>query len=100
MKAEAIMRNGGNPTAMVNDLRQIRGAAPLASVGETELLQERARELYFEGWRRNDLIRFGEYLRDWEFKGSSEIGNTTRLLFPIPQPQVLSNPNFVQNPGY
>lgn len=100
MKAEAMLRSGGNATAMVNDLRTIRGASPLGSVGEAELADERARELFVEGWRRNDMIRFGQYLRDWEFKGASEVGNTTRLLFPIPLPQLLANPNLVQNPGY
>lgn len=100
MKAEAQMRSGGDPTALVNQLRTVRGVAPLGSVGEAELADERARELFVEGWRRNDMIRFGQYLRDWEFKGSAEIGNTTRLLFPIPLPQLLANPNLVQNPGY
>ena len=100
MKAEAMLRSGGNATAMVNDLRTIRGASPLGSVGEAELADERARELFVEGWRRNDMIRFGQFLRDWEFKGASEVGNTTRLLFPIPLPQLLANPNLVQNPGY
>lgn len=100
MKAEALMRSGGNPTALVNELRTIRGAAPFGSVGEAELADERARELFIEGWRRNDMIRFGQYLRQWEFKSSTETGNTTRLLFPIPLPQILANPNLVQNPGY
>jgi len=100
MKAEAMLRSGGNPTAMVNELRTLRGASPLGSVDEAELADERARELFAEGWRRNDMIRFGQYLRDWEFKGASEVGNTTRLLFPIPLPQLLANPNLVQNPGY
>ncbi|PCJ98872.1 MAG: RagB/SusD family nutrient uptake outer membrane protein [Flavobacteriaceae bacterium] len=100
MKAEAMLRSGGDPTALVNELRILRGASALASVNEQELLDERGRELYTEGWRRNDLIRFGQYLRDWEFKGASEINNEKRLLFPIPLPQVLANPNIVQNPGY
>ncbi len=100
MKAEAMLRSGGNATAMVNELRTIRGAAPLGSVDEAELLNERARETYTEGWRRNDMIRFGQYLRQWEFKSDTETGNTTRLLFPIPLPQLLANPNLVQNPGY
>ncbi len=100
MKAEAMMRSGGNPTAMVNELRTLRGATPLGSVDESALADERARELFVEGWRRNDMIRFGQYLRAWEFKGSGEVGNATRLLFPIPLPQLLANPNLVQNPGY
>ena len=100
MKAEAMMRSNEDPTSMVNTLRTIRGATPLASVTEQDLLDERGRELYTEGWRRNDLIRFGQFLRQWEFKGDTETGNTTRLLFPIPLPQLLANPNLVQNPGY
>jgi hypothetical protein len=100
MKAEAQLRSGGNPTALVNELRTLRGVAPLGSVGEAELADERAKELFIEGWRRNDMIRFGQYLRGWEFKGGTETGNATRLLFPIPLPQILANPNLVQNPGY
>lgn len=100
MKAEAQMRSGGDPTALVNELRTARGVDPLGAVGEQELLEERARELFAEGWRRNDMIRFGQYLRQWEFKGSNETGNDKRLLFPIPLPQLLANPNLQQNPGY
>lgn len=100
MKAEAIMRSGGDATALVNELRTIRSATPLGSVTEQDLLDERGRELYIEFWRRNDLIRFGQYTRDWEFKDSGAIGNADRQLFPIPASQVILNPNLVQNPGY
>lgn len=100
MKAEAMFRSSGDPTDMINTLRVLRGATPLGSINESDLLDERARELYTEGYRRNDLIRFGQYLRGWEFKGDTEIGNTKRLLFPIPLPQLLANPSMVQNPGY
>lgn len=100
MKAEAMFRTGGDPTEMINTLRVLRDATPLGSVSESDILDERGRELYTEGWRRGDLIRFGEYLRAWEFKNDGEIGNEKRLLFPIPLPQLLANPNLVQNPGY
>ncbi len=100
MKAEAMMRSGGDPTAMVNELRVLRGASPLGSVSEADLLEERGRELFVEFWRRNDLIRFGQYTRDWEFKDGAAIGNTDRQLFPIPATQIILNPNLVQNPGY
>jgi len=102
MKAEAILRgaSGGDATALVNELRTIRNATPLGSVSESELLDERGRELYCEWWRRNDLIRFGQYTRQWEFKSDTETGNAARNLFPIPLPQLLANPNLVQNPGY
>ncbi len=100
MKAEAMLRSGGDPTAMVNELRVLRDADPLASVGEQQLLDERGRELYQELWRRNDLIRFGQYTRDWIFKESDAIGNPDKRLFPIPAAQLLANPSLVQNPGY
>lgn len=100
MKAEAMMRSGGDPTAMVNELRVLRKASPLGSVSEQDLLDERARELFAEAWRRNDLIRFGQYTRDWLFKAPGSVGNETYELFPIPAAQILANPNLVQNPGY
>ncbi|MFT0714353.1 RagB/SusD family nutrient uptake outer membrane protein [Flagellimonas lutimaris] len=100
MKAEAMLRSGGDPTAMINDLRTTRGAAPLGSVSEQDLLDERARELYTEGWRRNDMVRFGQYTKDWEFKEADAIGDANRQLFPIPSAQLILNPNLVQNPGY
>jgi len=100
MKAEAMLRSGGDATAMVNELRALRQANPLGSVSEQDLLDERGRELYQELWRRNDLIRFGQYTRDWLFKEPSEVGNAARNLFPIPAAQLLANPNLVQNPGY
>ncbi|SNY94575.1 RagB/SusD family nutrient uptake outer membrane protein [Flagellimonas pacifica] len=100
MKAEALMRSGGDPTALVNELRAIRGATPFGTVSEQQLLDERGRELYAESWRRNDMIRFGQYTRDWEFKAANSIGNSTYELFPIPAAQLLANPNLVQNPGY
>ena len=100
MKAEAMFRSGQDATAMVNELRTIRGANPLGSVSEQDLIDERGRELYMEFWRRNDLIRFGQYTRDWEFKDASAIGNPDKTLFPIPASQVILNPNLVQNPGY
>ena len=102
MKAEALMRSGDNGTAlsMVNDLRDLRDASPLGSLSEQEMLDERGRELFTEFWRRNDLIRFGQYTRDWEFKDPAAVDNPDRELFPIPATQVILNPNLVQNPGY
>jgi len=100
MKAEAMMRSGGDATAMVNELRVLRNATPLGSVGESDMLAERGREMFAEGWRRQDLLRFGQYTRDWIFKASGSVGNDTYKLFPIPAAQLLANPNLVQNPGY
>lgn len=97
MRAEAMWRMGTDPTSMINELREKRGATPLMTVGETELLAERGRELYQEQVRRQDLIRFGQYLRAWNLKNA---GDETKNIFPIPVADVLANPNLVQNPGY
>ena len=102
MKAEAILRgaSGGDATALVNELRVIRGASPLGSVSESDLLDERGRELYVEAIRRTDMIRFGQFTRDWEFKNPESVGDATKNLFPIPTNALLSNPNLIQNDGY
>ena len=100
MKAEAMLRSGGDATAMVNELRQLRGASDLGSVSESDMLEERGRELYQEAIRRVDLIRFGEFTKDWEFKNPDAVGDVNRNLFPIPTNALLSNPNLTQNPGY
>ncbi|NER14643.1 RagB/SusD family nutrient uptake outer membrane protein [Leptobacterium flavescens] len=100
MKAEAMMRMGGDATGMVNTLRALRNASALGSVNETNLLEERGRELYYEFWRRNDMLRFGQFTRAWEFKDPASVGDSTRELYPIPPNALLSNPNLVQNPGY
>jgi hypothetical protein len=100
MKAEAILRSGGDATALVNEIRVLRGATPLGTITENELLEERGRELYLELVRRTDMIRFGQFTRNWEFKDPQFIGDETRNLYPIPSDALLSNPNLVQNPGY
>jgi len=97
MKAEAMFRMGSDPLTMINDLRAIRGASALATVTESDLLAERGREMYAEGLRRQDLIRFGQYTRAWNLK---EAGNPDLQIFPIPLADALGNPNLVQNPGY
>ncbi|MCR8560254.1 RagB/SusD family nutrient uptake outer membrane protein [Mucilaginibacter sp. BJC16-A38] len=102
-KAEAIMR-GGTPTggqtalSIVNDLRVTRGASVLASVDATALLAERGRELYWEGWRRNDQIRFGTFNNPVDQRPAKT--SPTRTIYPIPQRAVDSNPNLKQNAGY
>ncbi|MBL6449080.1 RagB/SusD family nutrient uptake outer membrane protein [Fulvivirga sp. 29W222] len=101
MKAEAIMRGGtSGETALdiVNQLRTIRGASTLVSLSEQDLLDERSRELYWEGWRRNDLVRFNSFLGTWQEKPSPS--DKTRLLFPIPSEAISTNPELEQNPGY
>jgi starch-binding outer membrane protein, SusD/RagB family len=100
MKAEAILRGGtSNVTAldMVNTLRTTRGATALGSLNEAALLDERGRELYWEGVRRIDQIRFGTWDDTW---GSKTVTESFRVLYPIPQQALDSNPNLAQNEGY
>ena len=99
-KAEALMRKSDNAGALaiVNELRAVRGASALASIDETSLLAERGRELYVEGWRRNDLVRFGKFLEPWSEKPTTD--DPKYLLFPFPSAQIVANPSLQQNPGY
>jgi len=102
MQAEAILRGGaGNDAAalaLVNEIRVNRGVAPLAALTLDELIDERGRELYWEGWRRQDLIRFGKFMDAWQEKPADTGPHT--LVFPIPSQQIAVNPNLEQNPGY
>lgn len=99
MKAEAHFRKGetGPALTIINDIRTQRGAQPLASIDEQAILDERGFELYWEGWRRNDQIRFGQFTNAWNEKEASD---PYRVLFPIPQRALDTNPNLVQNSGY
>ena len=100
MKAEAIMRGGTGTTSaldMVNALRSVRGASTLSSLNEGAMLDERGRELYWEANRRTDQIRFGTWTSTWSFK---TVTDPARVLFPIPQQALDSNPNLKQNDGY
>lgn len=102
MKAEAVMRGGTDPggkTALqlVNALRSVRGASALGSLNEASMLDERGRELYWEGIRRTDQVRFGTFDDTWSFK---TVTDAFRVLFPIPQQALDSNPNLKQNAGY
>ena len=111
LKAEALMRkNGGAATQEAVDVvNEVRGRAfssynfvPYTTTTLTlnTLLQERAWELYYEGWRRMDLIRFDKFVRGtWEFHNRSQESDI-RNYFPIPTNQMSSNPNLIQNPGY
>ena len=98
-KAEALVRTNNAAAALpiVNSVRARSSATPLASVTLTNLLEERGREMAWEGWRRNDLIRFGKFLQAWQEKA---VSGPERLLFPIPNEQLSVNPNLTQNPGY
>jgi hypothetical protein len=63
MKAEALLRsNGPGALTIVNQVRAKRGASTLGAITIDQLLDERQREHYWDGWRRQDLIRFGKFL--------------------------------------
>lgn len=111
-KAEALMRkNGGVATQEAVNLinaSKLRAfseadwateAYTTSSLTMDELLAERGREFVFEGKRRTDLIRFGEFISGswWDHEPT---GDATKEIFPIPYIQVATNPNLVQNPGY
>lgn len=108
MVAEAYMRTGDMTSGLnlVNQLRTARGASTLASLplvnpnnvdDPNTLLAERGRELYWESYRRTDLIRFGVFLKPWGLKPSDDPKN---LLFPIPNQALAADPNLKQNTGY
>lgn len=107
--AEAVLRDGGNTAEAlktVNELRERANATKLATINLRTVLDERARELYFEGHRRTDLIRYnyfttGDYLWDW--KGGVKEGTTVRSIYnlcPIPASDMNANKNLEQNSGY
>ena len=99
MAAEAKFRLGrtGEALADINGLRQIRNAPILTSLTEQDILNERGFELYWEGWRRQDLIRFDQFTRPWANKEQSE---KYREVFPIPKTALATNDGLEQNPGY
>ena len=99
MKAEAMARMGNDPSAPLTTLRTARGVDGVYT-GTTlaDILDERSRELYWEGWRRNDQIRFGTFLDPVQEK--SNTSDRTKIIFPIPATALSTNPNLSQNPGY
>ena len=103
MKAEAIQR-GGTPTlghtalSLVNTLRAVRTtSAALSSVTLNDIFAERCREFAWEGWNRNDVIRFNKFENSWGFKTDADVNHR---IFPIPTAALVKNPKLVQNPGY
>ncbi|UYZ65197.1 RagB/SusD family nutrient uptake outer membrane protein [Hymenobacter weizhouensis] len=111
MYAEAALRGGTgatspSPLEAVNALRTRAGVPVLATLSLDVIQRERARELYWEGHRRTDLIRFGLYTSGtylWPFKGGARDGrgvDDKYKLFPIPTTDLVANPNLKQNPGY
>lgn len=110
--AEAEMHINGESSAKakkyIDALRNRAHAAVRDSYTLNDVLDERARELYCEGLRRTDLIRFNQFggsqaTYNWELKGGSTNGTTfakTYNVYPLPSSEVLSNKNLTQIDGY
>ncbi len=116
MYAEAVLRGGQGGTAAdalgyVNDLRERAYGDQSGNISQSDLtldfiLDERARELYWEGHRRTDLIRYDRFSNTdyvWPWKGGVKEGRSVESfynVFPIPSSDISANPNLEQNTGY
>ena len=113
--AEATLRGGGGDVntavSLINQIRErgFGGSSGTISSGDLTLdfiLDERSRELYWEGLRRTDLIRYNRFTSSsylWPFKGNEATGvgvDEYRTLFPLPANVVAINSNLTQNEGY
>ena len=100
MKAEAKVRNGEDGSKELNAIRD-RVGMPHVEANLDNILKERLLELVWEGWRRQDLIRFGEYTKAYDQRTPLEkeaTGFTT--VFPIPQRCLDLNKKLKQNTSY
>ncbi|WP_418944466.1 RagB/SusD family nutrient uptake outer membrane protein [Phocaeicola plebeius] len=100
MQSEAKVRNGENGDAELNLVRSRVGMVPRTATLEN-LLDERMMELAWEGWRRQDMIRFGVFTRSYSCRPQlpgEENGYTT--VFPIPEKVIDMNPQLHQHKGY
>jgi hypothetical protein len=114
--AEAVLRggSGGDVTTALGYVNALRtrayaGASGNISAGQLTvdfILDERARELYWEGFRRTDLIRYNKFVESsylWPWKGGVSSGtgvDAYRKIYPIPSRDINANTNLRQNPGY
>ena len=111
---EGVTRGGttGNAAQALTYFNTIRTRAygkttgNVASINTDLILDERARELYWEGFRRSDLVRYGKFTDGtylWPWKGGIKNGtavSSNLRIYPIPASEVGSNPNIHQNTGY
>lgn len=108
MKCEAITRGGSatlgdTPMSLFNEIRAYVNAPLIESNPSLQdILDERGREFLDEHWRRNDLIRFGDFERDWGFKNdfNPNASNPQYRLLPLARDVLNANTNWKQNPGY
>lgn len=113
MRAEALFRLGdaGNAVLDINKIRErafgnTSNNITTAQLNAQFLLNERGREFYYEGQRRTDLVRFGQFTNGtytWAWKGGVFGGTQTSShlnVYPIPADEVAANPFVNQNPNY
>ncbi len=113
--AEASLRGGGGDLTLaatkINELRQRAYGSTSGNISAGDLtlafiLNERSRELYWEGQRRTDLVRYNYFTTNsylWPFKGNVTNGTSVdsyRNIFPLPINVLSTNPNLTQNQGY
>jgi len=113
--AEATLRGGngdlGLAATKINELRERGFGNSSGNINTSDLsldfiLDERSKELYWEGQRRTDLVRYGYFTSNsylWPFKGNEPSGigvDSYRNLFPLPSNVISVNPNLTQNEGY
>jgi starch-binding outer membrane protein, SusD/RagB family len=114
--AESVLRggSGGDAGTALNYINLLRTRAFNGNTGNITaadlttdfILDERGRELYYEAFRRTDLIRYGKFTTSaylWAWKGGVEAGAAVAdkyNIFPIPSTDLTSNPNLIQNAGY
>lgn len=100
MRAEALVRDGKDGSTDLDRVRR-RAEVPRRKASLETILKERMLELSQEGWRRNDMIRFGCFTKaytDHPQSANDIKGNT--IVFPIPGDLLTMNPSWKQNPGY
>ena len=112
MSAEATARLNNNwndpySLAIVNQIRvQHGGVTPYVTMTAATFAAERGREMFFEGWKRQDMIRFGTYNSAWRFHPADPADNlgphgiNHLNIMPIPATQINANQSLQQNPGY
>lgn len=113
--SEALLRSNGDKNKALEYFNVIRtraysgsafGNYSLAEFDLEDILEERAREFYWECHRRTDLVRFGQFTNGnyvWAWKGGVKEGTQVenfRNVFPIPAADLNANTNLKQNTGY
>lgn len=112
--AEAVKRggSGGDDATALRYINMLRTRAygntsgNVSALSLNDILDERGRELYWEAFRRSDLIRYGRFTSDayvWPWKGGTKAGKGVeafRALYPLPSADIIANPNLEQNTGY